>query len=83
MRRTGSFRRPFAIGAVVGMAGAVLAVAIPAVADDDAPFISEIHYAGGDDVDFVELEGPEGADVSGWTIGSITRRCHDGTCASG
>jgi predicted extracellular nuclease len=55
------------------MAGAVLAVAIPAVGDDDAPFISEIHYAGGDDVDFVELEGPEGADVSGWTIGSITR----------
>nr|WP_246211329.1 ExeM/NucH family extracellular endonuclease [Phytoactinopolyspora alkaliphila] len=54
-------------------AGLVVAPSPPAAAEDELAYISEIHYAGGNDADFVELEGSEGSDVSGWTVGSITR----------
>ncbi|GAA2095824.1 ExeM/NucH family extracellular endonuclease [Brevibacterium salitolerans] len=39
----------------------------------DAPEISEIAYAGGDDTDFIEIAAEPGTDLSGWTVGSVTR----------
>ncbi|SMY10708.1 ExeM/NucH family extracellular endonuclease [Brevibacterium jeotgali] len=39
----------------------------------DQPEISEIAYAGGDDTDFIEIAADPGTDVSGWTVGSVTR----------
>ncbi|MGC0272457.1 ExeM/NucH family extracellular endonuclease [Pseudactinotalea sp. Z1739] len=33
----------------------------------------EIHYAGSDDEDFIEVAAPAGTDASGWVVGSITR----------
>ncbi|MDN6157396.1 MAG: ExeM/NucH family extracellular endonuclease [Brevibacterium sp.] len=44
--------------------------ATPAVAAED-PHISEIGYAL--DTDFIEIAAEPGTDVSGWTIGSVTR----------
>ena len=39
----------------------------------DQPEISEIAYAGGNDTDFVEIAAEPGTDVSGWTVGTVTR----------
>ena len=39
----------------------------------DQPEISEIAYAGGNDTDFVEITADPGTDVSGWTVGTVTR----------
>ncbi|NED99410.1 ExeM/NucH family extracellular endonuclease [Phytoactinopolyspora halotolerans] len=55
------------------MAGVGLMWIAPAASADGDALVSEIHYAGGDDADFVELEGPQGTDISGWVLGSITR----------
>lgn len=35
--------------------------------------LSEISYAGPDDADFLEIAAPAGTDLSGWTVGSLTR----------
>ncbi|MEU6856328.1 ExeM/NucH family extracellular endonuclease [Rothia kristinae] len=39
----------------------------------DATELSEISYAGPDDADFLEIAAPAGTDLSGWTVGSLTR----------
>lgn len=39
----------------------------------DQPEISEVAYAGGNDTDFVEIAADPGTDVSGWTVGTVTR----------
>ncbi|MFC3737621.1 ExeM/NucH family extracellular endonuclease [Paractinoplanes deccanensis] len=47
-----------------------LTLAGPAVAADESPFISEIHYdnAGTDSGEAIEVQAPAGFDLSGWQI---------------
>src|SRR5699024_2284196 len=45
----------------------------PAVAEVDGVDLTEIHYAAGDDEDFIEISAEPGTDISGWVAGSITR----------
>ena len=59
-----------AVTAAVVMSPALLPISAQAA---DQPEISEIAYAGGDDTDFVEIAAEPGTDVSGWTVGTVTR----------
>lgn len=81
--------RPLALGAaaILFLLGSVPAGAEPlpssAPAASAAPTsptdaagvteLSEISYAGPDDADFLEIAAPAGTDLSGWTVGSLTR----------
>ncbi|OAX60689.1 hypothetical protein A5N15_05825 [Rothia kristinae] len=49
------------------------AEAVDAADAADATELSEISYAGPDDEDFLEIAAPAGTDLSGWTVGSLTR----------
>ncbi len=63
-----------ALAAAVTAAVATSPLLLPLSAQAaDAPEISEIAYAGGDDTDFVEIAAEPGTDVSGWTVGTVTR----------
>jgi predicted extracellular nuclease len=59
-----------AVTAAVAVTPALLPISAQAA---DAAEISEIAYAGGDDTDFVEIVAEPGTDVSGWTVGTVTR----------
>jgi predicted extracellular nuclease len=59
-----------AVTAAVVMSPALLPISAQAA---DQPEISEIAYAGGEDTDFVEIAADPGTDVSGWTVGTVTR----------
>ncbi|MFB9776901.1 ExeM/NucH family extracellular endonuclease [Brevibacterium otitidis] len=48
-------------------------IALPAAAAPTEAVISEIAYAGADDTDFIEIAADPGTDLSGWTIGTVTR----------
>ncbi|WP_029090500.1 ExeM/NucH family extracellular endonuclease [Brevibacterium album] len=55
-------------------AEAASALAVSEQADPaEAAEISEIAYAGGDDTDFIEIAAAPGTDLSGWTVGSVSR----------
>lgn len=68
------FRRPMVAALVAGLAGAVLpimAAPVGAVATADDPvFVNEIHYdnVGTDAGEAIEVAGPAGTDLAGWTI---------------
>ena len=59
------------VGGVAAVATAVsLSLSAPASAATDTPFISELHYdnAGGDVGEAVEIEGPAGLNLAGWSV---------------
>lgn len=55
-----------------GTSGVLIAVPAAAAPAGTAA-ISEIAYAGADDTDFIEIAADPGTDLSGWTVGSVTR----------
>ncbi|GAA1361423.1 ExeM/NucH family extracellular endonuclease [Brevibacterium luteolum] len=55
-----------------GTSGALIAIPAAAAPAGTAT-ISEIAYAGADDTDFIEIAADPGTDLSGWTVGSVTR----------
>ena len=59
-----------AVTAAVAVTPALLPISAQAA---DTAEISEIAYAGGNDTDFVEIVAEPGTDVSGWTVGTVTR----------
>ncbi|MCY7364681.1 MAG: lamin tail domain-containing protein, partial [Frankiaceae bacterium] len=66
-------RRPVGLVALTAMVAPLLALAGPASAfsEPDAPvFINEIHYdtAGTDTGEFIEVAGPAGTDLTGWSV---------------
>ena len=66
-------RATFLVGSViVGLAAATLS-AVPAAAipgTDSTVFVNEFHYdnTGGDSGEFIEIAGPAGTDMSGWSV---------------
>lgn len=61
-----------ALLAGVAAAGLAFSSAVPVWAAPADAHISEISYASNDS-DFVEIVAPAGTDISGWTVGSVTR----------
>ncbi|WP_311197704.1 ExeM/NucH family extracellular endonuclease [Brevibacterium sp. p3-SID960] len=55
-----------------GTSGALIAIPAAAAPDGTAT-ISEIAYAGADETDFIEIAADPGTDLSGWTVGTVTR----------
>ncbi|WP_349827083.1 ExeM/NucH family extracellular endonuclease [Brevibacterium litoralis] len=60
-----------ALGLTAGSLG--LAPALAQTTPTTDPYLSEIAYAGGNETDFVEIVAPAGTDLSGYTVGTVTR----------
>src|SRR5690625_858492 len=82
-RRSIRTARPLAVLAALSLTGAGLALpaqadegesqTAPMRADVDGVFLSEVHFLGPDSADFIEIGAEPGTDVSGWTVGTVTR----------